>query len=131
MGQGYSCTCPQCGFHEVFFHGIGFMWGSEELEFIRKDILKGVYGSAAQTMLQETPSASFEAEQAAYKCSKCGQLEQSLCIKIRPSSESHWVTVRHQCNRCKAVMHRMKTADELTCPDCHSKLNVDDRFRWD
>lgn len=130
MGQGYSCTCPQCGFHEVFSTGIGFMWNSE-IQDVRKDILNGVYGSAAQTILQETPSASFEAEQAVYKCGKCGQLEQSLHIKISPSNEVPLVGIKHQCSRCKAIMHRMKTADELTCPDCHSKLNVDDLFMWD
>ena len=113
MGKGFVYRCPKCGHEEKLLSGVGFM-SPMEADMERESILAGIYGPKAQAAMIAHPEAPVSVERAMYQCGDCGKLESRLAVTVKAPVR---VPILQRCE-CGATMHRFRTGNDMSCPEC-------------
>ena len=72
MGCGYGFRCKKCGYHFDAMLGVGMLFPIVYEETVKAG-REGKFGEEIQHFLKEYPEGALNAENAAYRCGKCGR----------------------------------------------------------
>ena len=135
MGEIFNFTCKKCRKKYKVSVGIGYMQPSV-CEDTFKDIAAGKYGSEwKEACEQGGDSLAVTAEEAVYRCEKCGNCENKTDITLyAPDNASnknrgHFIMRGDEgfhvykqyipvCSKCGGSMKEVEDYSELACPKC-------------
>jgi len=102
----------------------------QEVEKAKRDIIKGRYGKDARDIMTRYPLSEVDISREIYRCQKCGNLQEALCVSIDPPGRQR-TTVLKRCGKCKGIMQQVTDENNLQCPVCHSNLEIIGLIMWD
>ncbi|MDO4939502.1 MAG: hypothetical protein Q4E54_06015 [Lachnospiraceae bacterium] len=151
MGYGIRIKCNTCNYEEMFFMGVGGLFGLVYEKTV-KAVRSGKYGAEWQQFFKEHPGAAILCEERLYQCPKCNHLQTNLDLALYLNKDenppkyhwAHWCDKNHdyefvksyvhKCPKCNARMRKINDYRKKTfkCPECGSNIPCpEDGIDWD
>lgn len=73
MGKGYTISCGACGFHEIYYLGVGFAY-PKVFASVMMQARRGRFGKDLKRFLKTNPKAAVDPTMVLVYCPKCHYL---------------------------------------------------------
>lgn len=128
--------CPKCSYNVRAIYGSGFVGYPGETT-LRDDILAGLKGDEAKSVMERYPESEVRQTSHFYYCPKCSKLSNHVRTIIYAkkgwANDYNLFTEKVICPDCNIHLEEisLETKYSISCPECKSTLEVISWGNWD
>ena len=132
----FDLECPKCSYHAHATYGSGFL-GYPGEDTLRDDIIAGIKGNEAKSILERYPDSEIRLTSHFYRCPKCNKLSNHIRTIIYEKkgwyNDYNLFTEKLICPDCNTGLEEISWEDiySVKCPECKKPLEIIWSGNWD